>query len=1059
MLFLFMGSTTSIFAQTDVSSSIINPGFDGRSFGGWRNKGFQTQTNNEFEGKNYKAYAEQWVGSGHDVPEGYLLQTVTGLPNGQYRLTAAAHNIDQSASSSPQSGAFIVGNGQRTEVSAYGEYTVDFAVVDGTAEIGFRTQGCTGNWVACDNFRLARLSTDTKYLRSGLTALLSEAEALLSEAMQSDALSELDGAMAIARQYTSSGTQAQVQEAYMRFKTAIRHAANSIFFTATSNEGNVPTVTTDRRYAVGRNIAFGRCTVAGSNIIEQGFCYSTTNSRPTVADDRSDRYFNHEGLIHVIDGLQPATAYYIRPYAIDDNHKVGYGEPLRIYTLPEGNFSYRLNTSGDAGIDARIKGSMDGLTGYWNQVTAITGFTPTANYEAGVATADCSYGGWIRFGPNEDYQATGTAMHEALHGIGVGTHSSWNAHESDGTYGTWYGKRAARLTQFWDNNVTEYLTGGGSHNWATAGTNMTSFTVNGAHEDTHTDLQYYGCGLLAQAMCEDGMVHNSGGFLPGYCFQHDDDTPYFIRNTDSYFGLSTPTYLTASGTSLGWTTYDSDEMAAADPKAAWYMEFDPSTQCYLLRNAHTGGYMTYDGNGFTAGGNGQDAASQIHLHLGWWDAQFGNGVTAIAKDTYYLMHPDAGNDAPICLTATASNSVTTARYSPAAGQTASRWMILTAEEMTTLSPSGYDITDALAPCLSTVSLDGWENQGFKMGTWGEYAHGEASLKAPFIEQWANQAALGDVTIQQTVTQLPNGIYEIGGSFIATWQPDASVSVKGVSFFAGGKSVAVATADGVPERCVIRVEVTDGTLTYGFRTQGTNANWVAMDNLSLVFVGTKEEYLAKATAESPVRVPINNARMEESMKGWTVTGSSDFWLHTDSYAHFNGPFMESWTGNGALADGYVSQSVFLPEGRYVLQAAVNAVRQDSPSLSVGGVSLCLGAEHATSCHTGDGMPEIFQVEASLDKGEHHVGLHVSGTNANWVAWDNVTLWYYPPTALLVGDVNRDGSVTVSDVMAAVSIVLGKDNGDEPLFDHDAADVNRNGQVSIADVMGIVRIILL
>ena len=211
------------------------------------------------------------------------------------------------------------------------------------------------------------------------------------------------------------------------------------------------------------------------------------------------------------------------------NYKVGYGDVIRIYTLPKGVLNYNFYASGDSAIDARIKGSFEALKGYWQQCTSITGFTPTANYNSGVQTADCSYGGWVRFGPTVSYQATGTAMHEVLHGIGVGTHTSWNSHMSAGSYGTWYGKRATQLVRFWDNSTTEYVTGGGSHLWATNGSTMTSFTINGAHEDAHSDLQYYGSSLFSQALCEDGMVHAYAGFLPGYCFQHEDDTKYYIR--------------------------------------------------------------------------------------------------------------------------------------------------------------------------------------------------------------------------------------------------------------------------------------------------------------------------------------------------------------------------------------------------------------------------------------------------------------------------------------------------------------------------------------------------
>ncbi|MBQ8050212.1 MAG: dockerin type I repeat-containing protein [Bacteroidaceae bacterium] len=1316
--------------QTDVTSSILNPGFDGRSLAGWRNLGFQTQTNNDFSGKTYKAYAERWVSAGNQIPDCYLLQTVTGLTNGQYRLTVAAHNINQNATSTAQSGAFIVGNGQTTEVTTSDTYSVDFAVVDGTAEIGLYTEGCTGNWVACDNFQLSRLSTEVSYLRNGLSALVTKANTLKSSSMQSSVLSTLNSAITNAQKYTSSGSQSNVESAYATLKSAIHQAENSIFYTKTSTGSGAPTVTTDARYAVGRNIAFGRSTVTGNNILEQGFCYSSTNSTPTVADERSKRYFDHVGYIHVMDNLTPGSVYYIRAYAVNTSYKVGYGEVLRIYTLPSGSFGYNFNASGDENIDARIRSAMDGVIGYWNQTTSITGFTPTGNYEAGVQTADCSYGGWIRFGPSEDYQATGTAMHEALHGIGVGTHSSWTSHESSGSYGTWYGKRAAKLTRFWDNNEGEFITGGGTHNWATNGSNMISYTINGAHEDAHTDLQYYGCGLLAQAMCEDGMVPAGGGFLPGYCFQHSDDTKYYIRNTNENYGLNTSTYLTALGTTLKWTTFASDEAAANDDKAAWYIDFDPATQYYYFKNASTGRYLYYNGTTFNVSGTAKNSYTQIHLHLGWWDATFGAGTAAVDKDTYYLMHP-ASSATPSCLTATSSNSLTTSTYSPAENQTAARWMILTMDETeaiasaaintqrnkvldiiekvrtmaktshtddtgsanttlaTTLSnietavtsattteceeyyyqviaackafmqnttpgatgynitflvadpgfdtgegwngspvlgysageayqktfdiyqtltqmptgryvmkmqayerpgtssevftdyadggnddrpvtaqiyistasqpvndisvaaqaaklgvgneaevsyndvtsylpnnmeaganyfsknyydnsvettgfaggtlqfgirnttyvsadwsffdnvrlyyfggqtsgqdpaatADGYDITHAMAPYLSTLNLDGWTNNGFKVGTWGSYANGDARMVAPFLEQWANGTALGDISLEQTIDELPNGTYYIGGSFMASWQADASVRVTGATFYAGKQSIDIATSSGTPERYSLRVEVTDGTLTYGYKTESTNANWVGIDNLFLIYAGTEEEYLALASPSSPVRLPVANPRMEDGgsndFPGWTLAteGAGNWGSMTATYDNFTGAFMESWTSSeGALGNKSATQTLTLPAGSFTLQAAVNATRQNDESLAVSGVTLFFAGE-SIPCHTQNGKPEVYQLPATLEAGDYELGLKLEDTNANWIAWDNLVLYYYGQT--LVGDVNRDGQISIADVTALVNIILGKDSVAPYQYDHKAADVNRDGSISIADVTALVNIIL-
>ena len=62
------------------------------------------------------------------------------------------------------------------------------------------------------------------------------------------------------------------------------------------------------------------------------------------------------------------------------------------------------------------------------------------------------------------------------------------------------------------------------------------------------------------------------------------------------------------------------------------------------------------------------------------------------------------------------------------------------------------------------------------------------------------------------------------------------------------------------------------------------------------------------------------------------------------------------------------------------------------------------------------------------------------------------------ASLLGDVNRDGSITIADVTALVNIILGKDNVQPYKYDHVAADVNADTSITIADVTKLVNLIL-
>ena len=61
-------------------------------------------------------------------------------------------------------------------------------------------------------------------------------------------------------------------------------------------------VTTHEYIARGSTVMLGRSTVSGSNIQEQGFCWSTS-PEPTIDDNRSTKYHSHNGRIYVMENL------------------------------------------------------------------------------------------------------------------------------------------------------------------------------------------------------------------------------------------------------------------------------------------------------------------------------------------------------------------------------------------------------------------------------------------------------------------------------------------------------------------------------------------------------------------------------------------------------------------------------------------------------------------------------------------------------------------------------------------------------------------------------------
>ncbi len=204
-----------------------------------------------------------------------------------------------------------------------------------------------------------------------------------------------------------------------------------------------PTVTTDTRFARGATMAFGRATFKsnGSAISKRGFCYSAENKEPTIADNISSGVLFNSGQIFKMTNLTPGTMYYARAYATAADGSTGYGDVIKIVTIPKGNIGWGYDNAGDASQNARINAAVEECVKYWNDLTSINGLYLNVHFVAQVPTADCSYAGWMRVGPDAAYQKTGTIMHEALHAIGVGTHHIWYGSSSPLRAGSGTGQR------------------------------------------------------------------------------------------------------------------------------------------------------------------------------------------------------------------------------------------------------------------------------------------------------------------------------------------------------------------------------------------------------------------------------------------------------------------------------------------------------------------------------------------------------------------------------------------------------------------------------------------
>ncbi len=445
--------------------------------------------------------------------------------------------------------------------------------------------------------------------------------------------------------------------------------------------GTVPRVITNLNYARGATMAFGRSTITGvspTQLLEHGFCWST-QPEPAISDNKTTKYFSHNGNIYHITGLKPATVYYMRAYAITKNYAVGYGNVIKVITIPKGTVTYWLD-GGLSGEDRmRVDEAMKSAVDYLNNLTSIQGHNLSVHFGSGTPTAEASYGGYMRFGPNPGYQRTGTALHEIGHTIGVGQHSIWYGPNSplraEGTRGTWLGERANKVVQFLDNNTTGTLTGDNTHMWP--------YGINGAFEDSGSEILYIGNSLIHQGLGEDGLPPTGGFATPAYTFDYDENVKYYIKNEDEKRGLNT-SYLVEDATGKLVLKVMRGSEALVNDSAAWYFDFNPATCYYRIRNAATGNYFTYKAtglNGITlASKTTPGAAENFQLMGARVNTKVGAGKTAFTSKGYWIVRPEKNLNPP-CFAAAMNGATMATTFNLSNTVTIQRWLILPEEEV------------------------------------------------------------------------------------------------------------------------------------------------------------------------------------------------------------------------------------------------------------------------------------------------------------------------------------------------------------------------------------------
>ena len=150
----YQNIVTAVNGQTnvDITSYIANLGFEEGNLNAWTtDNGGNVATNDNFSGKVGTYFVERWQ-QNTALGSGSLTHDVITLPAGVYTIKVNAQNIEQYNNSAAGTGYFFCVNDAQQEIGAAGTYTVAVKYTEPTeVTLKFLLDGCTGNWISCDN--------------------------------------------------------------------------------------------------------------------------------------------------------------------------------------------------------------------------------------------------------------------------------------------------------------------------------------------------------------------------------------------------------------------------------------------------------------------------------------------------------------------------------------------------------------------------------------------------------------------------------------------------------------------------------------------------------------------------------------------------------------------------------------------------------------------------------------------------------------------------------------------------------------------------------------------
>lgn len=151
-------------SNVDLTSIITNASFEDGNLNGWTSVDGGAPANNSNWSKVGTWYVERWTSNGetqNHLSDGTLTHDALVLPAGLYTITAKAQNQEQK-NGVAGTGFFLYANDEKVEITGTNTYSTSVLLPDDKSElfIKFSLEGCTGNWISCDDIHLTYVGED-----------------------------------------------------------------------------------------------------------------------------------------------------------------------------------------------------------------------------------------------------------------------------------------------------------------------------------------------------------------------------------------------------------------------------------------------------------------------------------------------------------------------------------------------------------------------------------------------------------------------------------------------------------------------------------------------------------------------------------------------------------------------------------------------------------------------------------------------------------------------------------------------------------------------------------